>query len=213
VDPRQVEEKLAERTSGTLAASVSRAVVRLMHEFTGRGPTRARAIMNANSVLVLLEDTLTRAELNLLGACESEAVVTMRRTYFAAMREQASATVAEITGRGVISMMADLDPDANMAVVFFAPRARSRGRRRGLYGRRPYGLRGRRLGLRGRRVGLRGRRRVRRSVGVGEQVVDAGQAQDAIDLRRGRAITSSRPCSAARRPAASRQAIPSESMN
>jgi uncharacterized protein YbcI len=120
VDPRQVEEKLAERTSGTLAASVSRAVVRLMHEFTGRGPTRARAIMNANSVLVLLEDTLTRAELNLLGAGESEAVVTMRRTYFAATREQASATVAEITGRGVISMMADLDPDANMAIVFFA---------------------------------------------------------------------------------------------
>jgi uncharacterized protein YbcI len=50
-----------DRTPGSLAAAVSRHVVRLFAEYTGRGPTRARTTIRENVVLCVTQDGMTKA--------------------------------------------------------------------------------------------------------------------------------------------------------
>src|SRR5205807_6599497 len=58
----------------TLHRDISRAMIRLTHEYTGRGPTRARTTINGTLVAIILEDTLTKGERTLLEAGQAGAV-------------------------------------------------------------------------------------------------------------------------------------------
>ena len=53
---------------GQLAAAISNAVVGELSSTTGRGPTQAKTTFGSNAVFVVLQDTLTRGELTLVGA-------------------------------------------------------------------------------------------------------------------------------------------------
>jgi uncharacterized protein YbcI len=55
-------------TTGMLAAEISRAVVGLWHEYTGRGPTKARTTITEDLVVVMMADTLLKAEKSLAAA-------------------------------------------------------------------------------------------------------------------------------------------------
>jgi uncharacterized protein YbcI len=101
------------------AAQISRGMVRLLAEYTGRGPTRARTTVNTNMVAVFFEDTLTRAELKLAAAGESDAVQATRRIFHDLMRQEAVALVSEVLGREVVSFLSDVDAAANVAGVMF----------------------------------------------------------------------------------------------
>ena len=103
-----------ERPPGSsLFATISNAIVGLLREYTGRGPMKARMTLRDNLVVVLLEQTLTKGEQVLVQKGRGENVLTLRHEYQEAMRDEASAKVAEITGRNVIAMMSanHLDPD------------------------------------------------------------------------------------------------------
>jgi len=50
---------------GHLSAAICNAVVRIQREFLGRGPTTARASVRGDIVVVLMQDTLTKAERSL----------------------------------------------------------------------------------------------------------------------------------------------------
>lgn len=112
------------RLAGSMAADLSRGVVKLVSRYTGRGPTRARATVNTNVILVVMEDTLTKGELTLVAAGEHDAVRSMRRTYQDAMRAEAVGMVETVTGRTVISSLSDIDVERNVAAEVFvlAPR-------------------------------------------------------------------------------------------
>lgn len=45
---------------GELSAAISNAVVRVFHEYTGRGPNRARSFVSDDLVSVVLEETSAR---------------------------------------------------------------------------------------------------------------------------------------------------------
>ena len=45
---------------------ISTATVQLLHEYTGRGPTKAKTLISDDVVAVLLADTLTRGERKLV---------------------------------------------------------------------------------------------------------------------------------------------------
>src|SRR5436305_648522 len=90
-----------------------------MREYTGRGPTKARTTIRDNLVVVLLEQTLTKGEQVLVEKGRGENVLALRREYQEAMREEASAKVAEITGRNVIAMMSANHLDPDLAVELF----------------------------------------------------------------------------------------------
>ena len=46
----------------SLYVAISNAIVGLLREYTGRGPTKARTTLRDNLVVVLLEQTLTKGE-------------------------------------------------------------------------------------------------------------------------------------------------------
>jgi len=106
------------------AARISNHMVRLMSRYTGRGPTTARTMLNTNSATVILHDTLTRAETNLVAAGESESVIQQRRTFHRMMRDEAVAAVEEATGRRVHAYLADIAPNEGIGahVFVFEPR-------------------------------------------------------------------------------------------
>jgi uncharacterized protein YbcI len=114
----------AERTYSP-AAMISNQMVRLFAKYFGRGPTRARTTLNTNVVLVTMGETMTRAEQNLVAAGEAESVRSLRRTLQRSMRAEAVAGLEEVLGRPVIAYMADIDTDANIAVVAFVLEGRA----------------------------------------------------------------------------------------
>jgi uncharacterized protein YbcI len=102
-----------ERPGGSLQLALSNAIVALIREYTGRGPTKARTSIRDNVVLVMLEQTLSKGEQVLVKKGRIDQVLALRHEYQEAMREESSARVAELTGRNVIAFMSanHVDPD------------------------------------------------------------------------------------------------------
>jgi uncharacterized protein YbcI len=108
---------------GELAAAISQVVVGELASTTGRGPTKARTTLGENAVFVVLQDTLTRGELNLVEAGESVAVLDLRRRWQSVMRDSCSRAIEELTGRTVVGFMSDnhIDPDIAVEVFILEP--------------------------------------------------------------------------------------------
>ncbi len=117
--PGHPEAGAAEHRSRSAAAEISTGMVQLTSRYTGRGPTRARTTVNTNLVVVVLEDTLTKAEHNLVAAEQSDAVTQMRRTFREMMRDEAVDLVEQATGRRVAAFLSDIDPESNVAAEVF----------------------------------------------------------------------------------------------
>jgi uncharacterized protein YbcI len=114
----QVEER-PDRRNGSVAAAISNATVRIVREYTGRGPTEARAVMSDDLVSVLMVDTLTKAEKSLVENGEAELVLTIRRQFQRTMREELIGAVEGLSGRKVVAFMSDNHIDPDMAVESF----------------------------------------------------------------------------------------------
>src|SRR5215210_1079799 len=82
-----------QRTPGGLTAAVSRHVVRLFAEYTGRGPTKARTTIRDNVVLCVTENAMTKGERRLTEAGEADAVISIRRKFQTTMRDDLVAGV------------------------------------------------------------------------------------------------------------------------
>jgi uncharacterized protein YbcI len=107
------ETEAERRPSSSLTSAISTAIVRLMREYTGRGPMRAHTTIRDNVVLVMLEQTLTKGEQVLAEKGRDEKVLMLRHEYQEAMREESSNKIAELTSRNVVAFMSanHLDPD------------------------------------------------------------------------------------------------------
>jgi uncharacterized protein YbcI len=111
-----------QQVDGPLLAALSNAVVRIVHEYTGRGPTRARTSIRDDVVAVLLQETLLKAEHSLIEDGKGDLVVEMRRSFQQTMREDLTAAVEMLTERKVIAFMSDsqLEPDYSVEVFVLA---------------------------------------------------------------------------------------------
>ena len=109
---------------GLLSADISRAVVGLFSQHTGRGPTKARTTIDGELIVVLLHESMTHAEKSLVKAGKHAEVLQMRRTFQETMRPSLVAAVEGLTGRTVMSFMSanHIDPDA-AAEIFVMDRA------------------------------------------------------------------------------------------
>lgn len=108
-----------ESADGSLNAAISNAVVHTYKDYLGRGPTKARSTIRDNLVVVLLEDTMTKAERTLVAEGEVDATIQMRRTVQRTMRNTLSDLVADLTGRQVLAFMSDQHADPDYAVEVF----------------------------------------------------------------------------------------------
>src|ERR1700712_320304 len=106
-------------TGSSMGAAISNAVVRLMSEYTGRGPTKARTHINNNLVTVVLEDVMTKGERSLVHDGNSDLVLTTRFAYQQTMRLDLIGAVQDITGCEVAAFMSANHIDPDMAVEAF----------------------------------------------------------------------------------------------
>jgi uncharacterized protein YbcI len=107
-----------------MAAAISNATVRLLSEYTGRGPTRARTYINETLISVVLQDTLTTGERSLLDNGETELVLANRKAYQRTMGPELIAAVEMISGRKVLAFLSDnhIDPDCAVESFVLVPR-------------------------------------------------------------------------------------------
>lgn len=116
---------------GAMSAAVSSAVVRLLSEHTGHGPTKARTHINDELITVVLQDTLTKGERTLAGSGQGELVLATRSAYQSTLRAALVATVEEISGRRVRAFLSanSIDPDYAVESFVLEPLDGSAGRR------------------------------------------------------------------------------------
>jgi len=106
-------------TDGPLTAAISNAVVGLLRDFTGRGPTQARTTIGSDTIVVTLRDSLTKAERTLAGRGQALEVLAMRRAFQDTMREDLIAAVERLTHRTVEAFLSDNLHDPDVAVEIF----------------------------------------------------------------------------------------------
>lgn len=101
------------------SSSISTAVVRLMHEHTGRGPTNSRTRITPEVIVVLLRDCLNPSELRLINEGQHAVVWQLRRAFQAEMREAMIAIVEAATDQGVEAFLTDVSLDPDITVDIF----------------------------------------------------------------------------------------------
>ena len=112
-------------TDGPLAASITKAVVAVFRDYTGRGPTKAQTFLNKDLVHVLLRDTMTISERNLAEDGERDFVLDIRRKFQRTMEDDLTVVVERLSGRKVIAFMSDnhVEPDLALESFLLEPRA------------------------------------------------------------------------------------------
>ena len=107
-------------SAGRPAAEISNAVVGLLRDHAGRGPTKAKTVLTADLAVVTLYGCLTRAELTLSERGDHALVRSVRHALHEAIRPEAEATVASITGRPVVASRIRIEGEPEHAVLTFS---------------------------------------------------------------------------------------------
>jgi uncharacterized protein YbcI len=105
--------------AGPRAAAISNAIVQLLHEYSGRGPTSARTTIGDDLIVCLLADTLTRSERKLVDGGEERLVLERRSAIQRLIRDQAISAVEGLSGRTVTAFMSNNHIDPDLAVETF----------------------------------------------------------------------------------------------
>jgi uncharacterized protein YbcI len=109
---------LYDQPLGELTRAISNETVRLIADYTGRGPTKVRTTVNGDWVFITLQDTLTTGEQRLaLG--DGQTVLSTRKSYQHVMREELEATVTRHLGRKVIAFLSDNHIEPDVAIEAF----------------------------------------------------------------------------------------------
>src|SRR3954465_5386006 len=104
---------------GELGLAVSNAVVHLLADYTGRGPTKARTSIRDDLIVVVLQDTLTKGERALVRNGRSDKVIDLRGEFQSAMRSDLVSAVEDLPGRAVMAFMSANHIDPDLAVELF----------------------------------------------------------------------------------------------
>jgi uncharacterized protein YbcI len=109
--------------TGSQGVAISNLIVRLLSDYTGRGPTKARTHFNENLITIVVEDLLTKGERSLIRDGRQDLVLETRRAYQQTMGVDLTAGIEEITGRHVIAFLSanHLDPDLAIENFMLAP--------------------------------------------------------------------------------------------
>lgn len=108
---------------GSLATTISNAVVRIMRDRTGRGPTKTRTTITPEAIVVTLRDCLTHNERQLVDEDKISAVLSIRQAYQDSMAADLMATVERISGQHVETVLSVVSarPDITVNVFIMLP--------------------------------------------------------------------------------------------
>jgi uncharacterized protein YbcI len=108
-----------QRSLGAMRAMISTEIVRLQAEYYGKGPTKAKTYIVEDLVVVVLEESFTRAEKTLAERGEREAIQQIRRRFQQQMADSFTSVVEQATGRKVEVFLSDTDVDHDVSVETF----------------------------------------------------------------------------------------------
>jgi uncharacterized protein YbcI len=106
-------------TEGELSRDISRSMVALFKEHVGRGPTHARTYLNDEVILVVLRDTMIKAERTLAEEGEEDLVRGLRRVFQGKFRDDATGIIERLTGRKVRAFLSDHAIGPDVAIECF----------------------------------------------------------------------------------------------
>jgi uncharacterized protein YbcI len=108
---------------GSLRSALANAVVGVMKQFYGKGPTGAKAWILDDYVFVALEGGLTRNEETLLADGKPDVVRAYRLAFQESMSDVMMGAVAELTGREVLTYHSQVvfDPMRAFEIFVLAP--------------------------------------------------------------------------------------------
>jgi uncharacterized protein YbcI len=99
---------------------ISNAMVGLYKEAFGRGPTKARAqFAGADTLVVILEASLTVAERNLVAMGEHQRLREARLFFTYALEDQFRRIVEEALGRRTVAFVSGIDTSRDVAIEVF----------------------------------------------------------------------------------------------
>jgi uncharacterized protein YbcI len=104
---------------GEMRAIISNEIVRLQAEYYGKGPTRAKTYIVEDLVVVVLEESFTRAEKTLAQRGEREAIEHIRRRFQQQMADEFTSVVEQATGRKVRVFLSETNIDQDVSVETF----------------------------------------------------------------------------------------------
>ena len=108
-----------QRSLGQMRAQISREMVRLMAEYYGKGPTRAKTYIVEDLVVVVLEESFTRAEKTLAERGERDAIQLIRRRFQQQMADSFTSLVEQATGRRVRTFLSETNIEDDVSVETF----------------------------------------------------------------------------------------------
>jgi uncharacterized protein YbcI len=88
-------------------------------EFYGYPPGSSRAILAEDVVVVVMEQTFTRAEQTMIERGEFEEIQSIRRRFQRVMAEDFHSVVENATGRDVRSFVSDTDVNEGLSIEIF----------------------------------------------------------------------------------------------
>lgn len=116
--PDAAGHALAVERDRSILMEISREIVRVFKDQFGRGPTSARASWaGPDAIVVVLEDTLTPAERNLVKMGEHERLRETRMFFQYASVKELCEPVERATGRRVRAFVSGIDTDADGLAV------------------------------------------------------------------------------------------------
>ena len=99
---------------------IANAMVRLYKEAFGRGPTKARAqFAGPDTLVVILENSLTAAERNLVAMDEHERLRGTRRFFQRTLEAKLRGIVEHALGRRTVACISGIDTHRDVAVEVF----------------------------------------------------------------------------------------------
>ena len=99
---------------------ISNAMVRAYKEAFGRGPTKARAqFAGPDTLVVILEASMTVAERNLVTMGEHQRLREARLFFHHALEDQFRAIVEEALGRRTVAFVSGIDTNQDVAIEVF----------------------------------------------------------------------------------------------
>ena len=112
-----------QRQKDAPSAMISTSAVQVLHEYTGRGPTKAKTVISEDLVTILVADTLTHGERKLVDNGDADEVLLLRHHYQRIMRPELVAIVERQLERRVVAFMSQnhIDPDLAVEVFVLEP--------------------------------------------------------------------------------------------
>jgi uncharacterized protein YbcI len=113
---------MSERQHGSLGemrAMISTEIVRLQADYYGKGPTKAKTYIVEDIVVVVLEESFTRAEKTLAARGERDAIQHIRRRFQQQMADSFIGIVEQVTGRKVRAFLSETNIDQDVSVETF----------------------------------------------------------------------------------------------